>query len=282
MSKLDEIKKASNGKLVLCFAGVGSAFAKKNAQTSLIIAKNGTTVLVDCGTTIPTELAKQGINIWDFDYYHFTHSHADHIGGAEELLLMSRYVAKKKPKLIVAEHQYDILWDKSLRGGCEHNEDGLLKFSDLVQPVPPKWVQAEPREMYQISIPTAGEPLHLKIFRTAHIPGGVEDWEKAFWSTGLLIDHKVLFTADTRFDSMLFLHLGFSLATSLPTAVFHDCQLFNPGTVHASISDLRILSQEMKSRMYLTHYGDNFADFDVKDEFAGFAQPWKEYLFKNE
>ena len=280
MSKLDEIKKASNGKLVLCFAGVGSAFAKKNAQTSLIIAKKGTTVLVDCGTTIPTELAKQGINIWDFGYYHFTHSHADHIGGVEELLILSRYIAKRKPKFIITEQQYKILWDDTLRGGCEHNEDGLLKFSDLIETVRPSWVQAEPREMYQISIPTEDkdDPLHLKIFRTAHIPGGVKEWERAFWSTGLLIDNNVVFSGDTRYDDHLLLHLGFTI-DKLPKAIFHDCQLFEPGAVHASIAELRIMSPEAKKLTHLVHYGDNFDTFDLGDEFAGFAKGWEVYKF---
>jgi len=45
--------------LVVCFNGVGSAFAKKNSPTSMILAKNGKVLLVDCGTTIPVVLAEK-------------------------------------------------------------------------------------------------------------------------------------------------------------------------------------------------------------------------------
>ena len=79
MNTLDRIKEASIGKTVVTFAGVGSAFAKKNDQSSIIIAKNGKTILVDAGNTISSSLYKQGIKITDFDYHHCTHSHADHI-----------------------------------------------------------------------------------------------------------------------------------------------------------------------------------------------------------
>jgi len=268
---LETLKEVSDGKLVICFAGVGSAFAKKNAQTSMIVAKNGKTILVDCGTTIPTELSRKGINIWDFDYYHFTHSHADHVGGAEEIMLMHRYVAKRKPKVIITQPYYKILWDDSLRGGCENNEDGLLKFCDLVEPVQPSWMQEEPREIYKINV----DGIELVIFRTAHIPGGVEIWEKAFWSTGLMVDGKVLYSGDTRFDGSLFEHLPVKNVS----AIFHDCQLFSPGIVHADYESLKILDPSIKAKMRLVHYGDNFEQFKPEnDGFAGFAKAWEFYV----
>ena len=87
---------ASREGLKLCFPGVGAAFARKKTPTCLIIAKGGRTILVDAGTSIPGALETRGISITDFDYSHVTHSHADHIGGLEELLLCSHYVLNKK------------------------------------------------------------------------------------------------------------------------------------------------------------------------------------------
>ncbi|MEM1058496.1 MAG: MBL fold metallo-hydrolase [Verrucomicrobiota bacterium] len=272
---LDQIRQASDGKLVLCFVGVGSAFSKRNAQTSLIIAKNGKTILVDCGTTIPQALYEKGIAVSDFDYYHITHSHADHIGGLEELLLSCRYMLGTKPNFIITSQYQDILWEKSLKGGCEYNETGLLHFRDLINPLRPEWVKAQPREVYQIDI----EGIHLEIFRTIHIPGKVHDWAQAFWSTGLLIDGRVLFTADTRYDPEIFEDLDVSHCDT----VFHDCQLNDPGTVHATYNELKQLPDDIRAMTHLTHYNDNFADFDpAADGFAGFAEAWKLYSWESE
>lgn len=270
---LEEIKKASESGLVFCFAGVGSAFAKKNYQTSLIIAKNRKTILVDMGSNIPLALSEKGIAVTDFDFYHFTHSHADHIGGVEELLLCSRYIHKRKPQIIITPTYQDILWEKSLKGGCEYNENGLLRFSDFMVPLWPEWIQAAPREIYRIHV---GD-IHMEIFRTIHIPAEVTRWEQAFWSTGLCVDGRVLFTADTRFDPAIFKDIDMSKVET----VFHDCQLGGPGLVHATYDEVKTLPADLKKKMWLTHYGDSFKDFKpAADGFLGFAEPWKIYQWR--
>ena len=73
----------------------------------------------------------------------------------------------------------------------------------------------------------------------------------AFWSTGLIIDDQVFFSGDTRFDASLFNHLPVDLCEMS----FHDVQLFNPGTVHASYDELKMLPDNIKKKMYLYHYG---------------------------
>lgn len=272
INSIQEIKDISKDNLVLTFAGVGSAFAKKNDQSSLIIAKNGVTILVDIGPTIPLILSKHGIKTTDFDYYHITHSHADHIGGIEELLLMGRYVMKKRPKFILTFPYADILWEKSLKGGCEINEDGRLTFCDLAQIIYPKWIAESPREIYEVDI----EGINLKIFRTIHVPGGVCEWGKSFWSTGLIIDDRVCFSGDTRFDAKLFGDLNLTTME----AIFHDVQLFSPGTVHASYDELKILPPKLTDKMFLYHYGDTFESTNpVADGFAGFARAWHPHVF---
>jgi ribonuclease BN (tRNA processing enzyme) len=274
---LDNLRKASDGKLILCFPGVGSAFAKQNAQTSVIVGKNGKLVLVDCGSNVPQALYEKGIQVTDFDGYYFTHSHSDHVGGVEELLLKSRYVSKKKPLVLITENYQRELWEFTLKGGSEYNETGLLRFGDFVDVVRPRWVQAQPREMFKAEF--CG--IKFLIFRTMHIPGNVAEWEAAFWSTGLVIEKNVVFSGDTRFDPTLFDHIAGHIAGRL-TTIFHDCQLFDPGTVHATFKELSTLPAHVKERMLLMHYGDNWEAHDPQPAAAGFkgwAKPWEVYEF---
>ena len=86
---LQRLCDASQSGLALCFPGVGSAFARQHDPTSLIIAKQGVTLLVDVGTTIPRVLSSRGIGIGDFDYYHITHSHADHLETCRDVSISS-------------------------------------------------------------------------------------------------------------------------------------------------------------------------------------------------
>jgi ribonuclease BN (tRNA processing enzyme) len=274
---LNKIRKTSHDNLVLCFAGVGSAFAKKNAQTSLIVAKDGLALLIDIGTTIPLALSQQDIAVTDFDYYHITHSHADHIGGVEELLLLSRYTGKTKPNLIITEDYQDSLWRDSLSGGCARNEPDSLEFCDFMTPIRPQSLRREPREMYEVTLGS----LHLLIFRTKHVPGDVSECNHSVWSTGLLLDRRVLFTADTCFDPGIFSDLELSgFPMSQVEAIFHDCQLCGAGAVHATYDELKTLPDQLRSKMHLTHYGDTYKQFNAEqDGFCGFARPWHLYEF---
>ncbi len=264
------LREASQSGLALCFPGVGSAFARQNDPTCLIVAKDGVTLLVDVGTTIPRVLSSRGIGIGDFDYYHVTHSHADHIGGLEELLLFDHYVINKTPRLILTEPYKELLWERTLRGGCEHRENGTFQFDDLADFIFPSVIAELPREIYETEV----EGIRLLIFRTVHIPTEGDNSGSKFWSTGLLIDGRVLFTADTRFDPLLFEQLPMDNVD----VIFHDCQLHEPGTVHATYEQLKTLDNDLRGKMHLTHYGDMFQKFDpATDGFAGFAQPWAIY-----
>ncbi len=267
---LGRVREASQSGLALCFPGVGSAFARQNDPTCLIVAKDGMTLLVDVGTNIPRVLSSRDIRVCDFDYYHVTHSHADHIGGLEELLLFSHYVVNKTPRLILTESYKELLWERTLRGGCEHRENNTFQFDDLADFTFPNQIAEMPREIYEAEV----EGIRLLIFRTVHIPTEGDNSGSKFWSTGLLIDDRVIFTADTRFDPLIFEQLPMDNVD----AIFHDCQLHEPGVVHATYDQLKTLDAGLRGQMHLTHYGDTYQKFDpASDGFAGFAQPWAIY-----
>lgn len=187
---------------------------------------------------------------------------------------MHRYMLKRPAKLIISPQFEQVLWEHTLKGGSQINEAGILKFRDLIDPLEPRWVANQPREIFQINV----DGIHLQIFRTIHTPGDCSEWERAFWSTGLIIDGQILFSGDTRFDPTIFSDLDLSKIE----AIYHDCQLFQPNVVHAPYEDLKtLLPAGIKKLMHLTHFGDSFEKFNPQaDGFADFAKAFTPYCFE--
>ncbi len=264
--KNGSLKLHNSGKLNLFFIGVGSAFSKRHNQTNLLIIKGPDHVLVDLGTKGPQALHDIGVSVSQIENILITHSHADHIGGMEEIALTGRYVTKKKPNLIVTETYQHILWDMSLRGGVGFNEDNawnVLSVYDFFNIIRPLYLSNFPRETFGIQV----GGINLKLMRTKHIPDSSDSWKSSFWSCGLVIDDEVLFTSDTRYDPEL-VH-DFEKKFNFK-AIFHDCQFFTGG-VHASLDEINNLSPAVKKKMYLTHYGDNWEQLEAKVKKCGFA-----------
>jgi len=276
----EKLSLTNDGQLELFFIGVGSAFAGKNNQTNLLLIKGDVHVMVDFGMTGPQALRSvAGLEPTDIEVLLPTHSHADHVGGIECLALMNRYVGmrfmdKPKLKMIISEDYQRVLWEQTLKGGLEWNEKGpddaeKLQFSDFFDVVRPQWKQWAPREIFEVEIGS----LKLELFRTSHIPEQSSGWEAHFISYGLFIDDHVFFSGDTKFDQSLI-----DLYAPRSEIMFQDVQFF-PGAVHAYLEDLRELPNDVRSRMYLVHYGDNWEDQDVL-EFADWTRQRIRYVFE--
>ncbi len=267
----------NKGELSLFFVGVGSAFARKHYQNNLLIIKGKDHLLIDCGTRCSQALFDLGLKFTDIDNFLITHSHADHIGGLEEASLVNRYFAKKKATMIITGTYQNILWDMSLKGGSSFSEEkdgAFLSLADFWNIKRPRWLLNYPRETFETEVGS----INIKMFRTKHVPEKSESWEKSFWSCGIIIDDRIMFTSDTRFDADLIESYDKIFHFE---KIFHDCQFFTGG-VHASLEELKELPAEIKSRMHLTHYGDNWEDFEEKISeygFAGLGQQWVFYVF---
>lgn len=264
----------TDGSLRLFFVGAGSAFTKINNQTNLLIVKGKDHLLIDCGTKCPQAVWELGLHISAINNLLITHSHADHIGGLEECALMGRYFSKKKPSIVITEEYQKILWEMSLKGGIAFGElvnGRCLEFDDLFEIIRPVPVSDFSRQAWRAKVGS----IELVLLRTRHIPDSAKTWQDAFFSVGAVIDGRVFFTSDTQYDPELVNEVNDKFKLE---AIFHDCQFFTAG-VHASLDELSRLPAELKKKMFLSHYGDNFADFEGKINKSGFAGLARERMF---
>lgn len=256
------LKLANDGGLSLFFIGTGSAFTKRLHQNNAVIIKGETHLLIDFGSRCSQALYDLGVGVPLLRNFLITHSHADHIGGLEEVMLVGRYIAPGKPTIVINREYETILWEQSLRGGTAASEGVPLGFSDFWNVIRPQRIPHSPRETWEANV---GD-INVKMPRTKHIPDSAKSWRDSFWSCGVIVDDRVMYTSDTKFDPELLMDFDAKYGFE---AIFHDCQLFTAG-VHASIHELSGLPAEMKARMILMHYGDNWKDFRTTARRAGF------------
>jgi ribonuclease BN (tRNA processing enzyme) len=254
------------GALCVVPIGVGNAFAHRHFNTNYLLIKGDTHLLIDCGRTAPEALDQLGIDLGHITAVYITHAHSDHVGGLETLALTARYRFGRKVALAVPDCFARVLWNETLHGGLANNEakrpSEPLGFADYFRSLPIETGCTVRGFVHHVDVGS----LHLEIFHTRHASG----WNglascSPLWSTGIMVDHRLFISGDTRFDPEL-------LSLYLPTATmaFHDTALA-ADPVHASIDELRTLPHAWKRSMYLIHFGDRF--FEQSPEgFAGFAR----------
>ncbi|HSW47010.1 MAG TPA: MBL fold metallo-hydrolase [Phycisphaerae bacterium] len=288
--------------LTLTFLGVGSAFAKRNFNSNLLIEawqhgpdsqdKPDDSLIVDFGSTGPQALyelmQRPGfaylnnngtINYPAIHRVFITHQHADHIGGLEEMALMNRYfyrdLDKTKPykaQIISAASILSDLWDNSLKGGLVAMAGRYALLQDYF------FILALNHQEPGQDGFTLFRRYRLTLFPTDHIQ--IErkfDWP----SFGLFIEdtatgQAAFFSGDTRFG---FEDYGHMMERS--RICFHEVQLTDEeNPVHSLLNEVRTLPEAIRRKTWLYHYGDNWdcGEFDfVPDEFAGFAIPQRRF-----
>jgi ribonuclease BN (tRNA processing enzyme) len=240
--------------LKLQMLGTGSAFAKKFYNNNALLESGERTLLLDCGITAPRALYEIGKNFNDIDAVLITHIHADHVGGLEEFAFQMKFNYHRKPILYIADTLIDQLWEHTLRGGLQQDEGQTLGDYFIVRPL----TEGKPAELLP--------GLKAELLLTPHIPN------KSSYS--LLLNDKFFYSADMVFDRELLERLVKERGVSL---IFHDCQLHPPGIVHADLTKLLTLPDEIQELIYLMHYDDNQPSFVGRTGRMTFVEPHKVY-----
>lgn len=273
---VSNIELTNSGNLSLFFLGTGNAFTKTAFQTNLLIIKGQDHLLVDCGTlcSYAFENMYNG-RITDIKNLLLTHPHADHIGGVEELALEGKYITKRLVNLVITDEFKKCLWEESLKGGIQYSEEGVMTFDDYFNQIKPVRIQKKPFEMFETNVGS----INIKLFRTRHVTTRKNSLKKSQISYGLIIDDRILFTADTQFNPS---QLQFLLDKyNKIEVIFHDCDVMGYSRgVHAAYDELVTLPKEIKEKTFLSHYSEAVSTIDaLVDGFAGLAKHWVYYDF---
>lgn len=287
----DQLSLVNDGALEVAFLGVGSAFAMSSYQSNFVIIKGDTHFFIDLGTKAAMSLHRAGLSMIDVENLLITHSHADHIGGFEEWCFKTRYTSPllkggdpgdHRPNLITTPRFASTLWNRSVRGGLEHSKailsgSHLMTLQDYVNLRFAEDLEGYSRPVYGITVGEGEHSIDVKMVRTNHFPDSHEDWEKAFFSVGVLVDDRVFISGDTMYEEGLLEEFG-----RPADLVFHDCQDY-VGGVHAAYEELTSLSPDIKEKTVLYHLPDGIQEKyePVKDGFVGWARPCHEgsYVF---
>ncbi len=288
--------------LTLTFLGVGSAFAKRNHQSNVLLEvwsqppgealAPQETLLIDFGTTGPRALymlkslstyayldVEGQTNYRAIDRVFVTHLHADHIGGLEELALLCHYKYADvdtgkpyRPELISSAEILKNLWTHSLEGGMGAQVGRTAKLEDYFQPA------SVPVDGQTVAF-TMGRRYEFRIFPTDHIQIQTRyDWPSCGLTvTDVHTGRSIMYSGDTRFDPD-----GLKSFMQEAHIIFHDCQLAKtPVKVHARIDELRSLNESIRKKIFLYHYEDvwDLPTFQcIDEEFAGLAMPHHRYV----
>jgi len=224
--------------------GTNKAFSLKGFNTNYIVAGSDGKFLFDCGATAPIALDKLGISITEFQHVYLSHLHLDHVGGLIQLGLTRFNSGLDKVHLYCHEELASKIWPKFLESfmGRALGRDG----------VPERFTAEDFFEIHPLL--TAGDfpqttisGVNCSLVRSEH-PAMSDCY-------GLVINDKVYITSDTVFRPEVLE----SVANHFPLeAIFHHCT-YNDALagMHATVTQLRSLPEDLRQLIILSHYDDH-------------------------
>jgi ribonuclease BN (tRNA processing enzyme) len=223
--------------------GVGDAFTARHHSTSVVLRADGFSLGIDCPDRYREALQTAGAKagqaglIEAVDHLLITHLHGDHVNGLEGFAFYKHFVEHKRLGLVISPEVRQVIWEQRLMAPMGTLWDGQnfrqLGFDDYFQLLPLPFDQT-----------TSVGPFRIRTRRTVHhIP-----------TSALLVEAQGRtfgFSADTAFDPGL---INFLKAADL---IFHET---NHGPAHTPYERLAALPADLRQKMRLVHYAD---DFDV-------------------
>lgn len=223
--------------------GVGDAFSALRYSSCLAVEAEGQVLLIDCPHPIRKMMreasASSGVPL-DVDRVAgvaLTHLHADHSSGLEGLAYFSFFVLKRKLALLAHPDVTRRLWDGHLAAGME-----CLIEKHGAEPSPKHFEDYFAHTPLSTEAPVRFGPFTVECRRTYHhLPTTAFRIRAGGRCLG--------YSADTAFDEGLIAWLAEA------DLVVHET---NYG-VHTPYEKLAALPAELRARMRLIHYPDDFA-----------------------
>lgn len=223
--------------------GVGDAFTCKHFNTSFLIRHDGYTLGIDCPDryrgVLQTSSETTGIpvRLEDIDSFIITHLHGDHVNGLESVAFYRRFREGRKISIWSQKQVVDNLWDKRLRVAMEPLFDGT------------DWGKNRSEDYFELNELVVGKvnsigPFSVETRLTLHhLPAT---------SLRITANGKTFgYSCDTRYDPGL---IEFLEPADL---IFHET---NVGPGHTDYEKLVALPEELRKKIRLVHYRDDFKE----------------------
>lgn len=248
------------------FIGSGSAFTVGgNFHSNMILESDSKKkLLIDCGSDARHALHALNLSYQDINAVYISHLHSDHCGGLEWLAFCTKFDQNcPKPILFIQPDLKESLWGMLAPGLCslkEKNIDLSTYFEvHVIQDRKFTW-----------------EGITIETYPTVHVElatGLMPCYGIHFQADG----KRILQTSDSQYVAKILQPLY-----KQSDLIFHDCEITpTKSGVHSHYSELKELSPEIKSKMWLYHYQALPLPDAKADGFRGFVKRGQCFDFKN-
>jgi len=251
--------------------GTGTLFSKNNYHSNYLLTVGNYSLMIDCGSDARHSLRDLGLEIKDIDGVYISHLHGDHVGGLEWLGFGKYFGPDDLCDLYASSSILPDLWNKVLSGGMGSLQCQIADLNTYFN------VHAISEKNGKFNAISHANYVSCQLVQTCHIMNG-------FYivpSFGLMIDtgsQKIFVTSDTQFaPEQLTDFYG------MANIIIHDCETSDyESRVHANYKRLVMLPNEIKNKMWLSHYQDDGpTKYNAQvDGFLGFLKKGQTIILK--